>query len=155
MSSRRWHASRRCAPTPTPHSRLVRFAWDQANHSSTFNVIAGLAFWQPGSGEDFKRQVEDFSVRAKAKSCDISVITPALAPRGDKVLRGGPSILLTDHRKMRRGTLHGDKGWAEHVSSARVFQTSTCSAMARASSTSMPRYLTVLLILVGPSSHDS
>jgi hypothetical protein len=54
--------------------------------------------------------VEDFSVRAKAKSCDISVITPALAPRGDKVLRGGPSILLTDHRKMRRGTLHGDKG---------------------------------------------
>ena len=31
--------------------------------------------------------------------------------------------------------------WAEHVRSARVFQTSTCSAIARASSTSMPRYL--------------
>src|ERR1700727_2912929 len=29
--------------------------------------------------------------------------------------------------------------WAEHVRSARVFQTSTCSAIARASSTSMPR----------------
>src|SRR5207244_3974057 len=40
---------------------------------------------------------------------------------------------------------------AEHVCSARVFQTSTCSAMARASSTSMPRYLTVLSILVCPS----
>src|SRR3954447_7653541 len=42
-------------------------------------------------------------------------------------------------------------GWAEHVRSARVFQTSTCSAIARASSTSMPRYLTVLSILVCPS----
>jgi hypothetical protein len=31
------------------------------------------------------------------------------------------------------------RGWAEHVRSARVFQTSTCSAIARASSTSMPR----------------
>src|SRR6516165_11675680 len=35
---------------------------------------------------------------------------------------------------------------------APVVQTSTCSAMARASSTSMPRYLTVLSILVCPSS---
>src|SRR5437763_6692631 len=42
-------------------------------------------------------------------------------------------------------------GWAEHVRSAQVFQTSTSSAMARASSTSMPRYLTVLSILVWPS----
>jgi hypothetical protein len=42
---------------------------------------------------------------------------------------------------------------AGHVRSARVFQTSTCSAIARASSTSMPRYLTVLSILVWPSSH--
>ena len=42
-------------------------------------------------------------------------------------------------------------GRAEHVCSARVFQTSTCSAIARASSTSMPRYLTVLSILVWPS----
>jgi hypothetical protein len=34
---------------------------------------------------------------------------------------------------------------AEHVCSARVVQTSTCSAIARASSTSMPRYRTVTL----------
>ena len=40
---------------------------------------------------------------------------------------------------------------AEHVRSARAFQTSTCSAIAKASSTSMPRYLTVLSILVCPS----
>src|SRR5271157_3314034 len=40
---------------------------------------------------------------------------------------------------------------AERVGSARVLQTSTCSAIARASSTSMPRYLTVLSILVWPS----
>ncbi len=40
---------------------------------------------------------------------------------------------------------------AEHVRSAQVFQTSTCSAIARASSTSIPRYLTVLSILVWPS----
>src|ERR1700686_94502 len=42
-------------------------------------------------------------------------------------------------------------GRAEHVRSARVHQTSTCSAIAKASSTSMPRYLTVLSILVWPS----
>src|ERR1700738_2225595 len=42
-------------------------------------------------------------------------------------------------------------GRAEHVRSAQVFQTSTCSAIAKASSTSMPRYLTVLSILVCPS----
>ena len=40
---------------------------------------------------------------------------------------------------------------AERVGSARVVQTSTCSAMARASSTSMPKYLTVLSIFVCPS----
>jgi hypothetical protein len=40
---------------------------------------------------------------------------------------------------------------AEHVRSARVLQTSTCSAIAIASSTSIPRYLTVLSILVWPS----
>jgi hypothetical protein len=39
-------------------------------------------------------------------------------------------------------------GRAEHVRSALVLQTSICSAIARASSTSMPRYLTVLLIFV-------
>jgi len=38
------------------------------------------------------------------------------------------------------------------VGFAPVDQTSTCSAMARASSTSMPRYLTVLSILVCPDS---
>ena len=43
------------------------------------------------------------------------------------------------------------RGQAEYVRSARVFQTSTCSAIARASSSSMPRYLTVLSILVCPS----
>ena len=43
------------------------------------------------------------------------------------------------------------KGRAEHVRSARVIQTSTCSAIASASSTSMPRYLTVLSIFVCPS----
>src|SRR5580704_12603844 len=43
------------------------------------------------------------------------------------------------------------RGRAEHVRSARVFQTSTCSAIAKASSTSMPGYLTVLSILVCPS----
>ncbi len=42
-------------------------------------------------------------------------------------------------------------GRAEHACSARAIQTSTCSAIARASSTSMPRYLTVLSIFVFPS----
>src|ERR1019366_9802605 len=40
---------------------------------------------------------------------------------------------------------------AERASSARADQRSTCSAIERASSTSMPRYLTVLSILVWPS----
>ena len=40
---------------------------------------------------------------------------------------------------------------AERTGSARLDQRSTCSAMARASSTSMPRYRTVLSILVWPS----
>jgi hypothetical protein len=44
-----------------------------------------------------------------------------------------------------------DDGRAEHVRSALVIQTSTCSAIASASSTSMPRYRTVLSILVWPS----
>src|SRR5262249_48007339 len=37
-----------------------------------------------------------------------------------------------------------DGRWAEHVRSALTIQTSTCSAIASASSTSMPRYRTVL-----------
>src|SRR6516164_5666651 len=37
-----------------------------------------------------------------------------------------------------------EHGWAEDVRSARGDQTSTCSANARASSTSIPRYRTVL-----------
>jgi hypothetical protein len=41
---------------------------------------------------------------------------------------------------------------AEFVRSAPVVQTSTCSAIARASSTSIPRYRTVLSILVCPKS---
>ena len=40
---------------------------------------------------------------------------------------------------------------AERTGSARLDHRSTCSAMARASSTSMPRYRTVLSILVWPS----
>src|SRR5215510_13036132 len=44
-----------------------------------------------------------------------------------------------------------DGRWAKHVRSALVIQTSTCSAIASASSTSMPRYRTVLSILVWPS----
>ena len=39
----------------------------------------------------------------------------------------------------------------EQVRSARVLQTSTCSAIESASSASIPRYLTVLSILVWPS----
>ena len=42
-------------------------------------------------------------------------------------------------------------GWAEHFCSAQVFQMSTCSAIASASSTSMPRHLTASSILVWPS----
>src|SRR3954469_18834319 len=38
--------------------------------------------------------------------------------------------------------------WTEHVRSVRAVQTSTCSAMASASSISIPRYLTVLSSLV-------
>ena len=45
----------------------------------------------------------------------------------------------------------GPDGPEIRLPSARVFQTSTCSAIARASSTSMPRYRTVLSILVCPS----
>lgn len=46
----------------------------------------------------------------------------------------------------------GRRGWVELVCSAQVFQTSTCTAIARASSTSIPRYLTVLSIFVCPRS---
>jgi acetyl esterase/lipase len=62
----------------------------------------------------------------------------------------GPATGLPESRS---GRWHKPavRGWAEHVRSARVFQTSTCSAIARASSTSMPRYRTVLSILVCPS----
>jgi len=44
------------------------------------------------------------------------------------------------------------KRGAEQVCSARVVQTSTCSAIVRASSTSIPRYRTVLSTFVWPSS---
>ena len=40
------------------------------------------------------------------------------------------------------------------VRSARILQTSTCSAMASASSTSIPRYRTVLSIFLWPSGRE-
>jgi hypothetical protein len=42
-------------------------------------------------------------------------------------------------------------GWSERVRSVQAFQTPTCSAIAKASSTSVPRYRSVLSILVWPS----
>jgi len=62
--------------------------------------------------------------------------------------RQDPAALVHDFRYWHKPAVGGR---AEHVRSARVFQTSTCSAIAKASSTSMPRYLTVLSILVWPS----
>ena len=60
-----------------------------------------------------------------------------------------PSLMLKrDIRKWHEAAL---EGWAERVRSAQVVQTSTCSAIASASSTSIPRYLTVLSIFVWPS----
>src|SRR5258708_36189594 len=48
--------------------------------------------------------------------------------------------------RVRSWPTAADVDRAEDVRSARVLQTSICSAIARASSTSMPRYLTVLSI---------
>jgi hypothetical protein len=70
-----------------------------------------------------------------------------------------PSYLLlpaTPSRpRLPKGRQLAQLGWgggAELFRFAPVDQTSTCSAMASASSTSMPRYLTVLSILVCPNS---
>ena len=49
-------------------------------------------------------------------------------------------------------TLSPVGSWAERGSSAQVLQTSIFSAISRASSTSTPRYRTVLSIFVWPSS---
>jgi hypothetical protein len=54
-----------------------------------------------------------------------------------KIFRNGRPYVCLRH-------LSGEVSRAEHVRSARVLQTSTCSAIDRASSTSIPRYLTVL-----------
>jgi hypothetical protein len=74
-----------------------------------------------------------------------------LVRRSGLVAIGGSAHILRTPQIGRKWPKSADVGRAEHVCSARVFQTSTCSAIARASSTSMPRYLTVLSILVWPS----
>ena len=74
-------------------------------------------------------------------------------PRGCVLWTSGLQTHCADIKWRTSGALFGHlyvrswhkpavRVWAEHVRSARVFQTSTCSAIARASSTSMPRYLT-------------
>jgi hypothetical protein len=60
-----------------------------------------------------------------------------------------PGVALCRLGSMVRLREHGVR--AERTRSAQVGQRSTCSAIERASSTSMPRYLTVLSILVWPS----
>src|SRR5438067_3792336 len=60
----------------------------------------------------------------------------------------------TDHfaRRLVRNWHEGEaEGGQSQFGFAPVVQTSTCSAMVRASSTSMPRYLTVLSIFVCPT----
>ena len=66
--------------------------------------------------------------------------------RPRKILMSGGKRLLQQNRHNPDPIAR-----AEQVRSAQVDQTSTCSAIERASSTSMPRYLTVLSILVWPS----
>jgi len=61
------------------------------------------------------------------------------------------SPMVAEYSGVAYWSVSAVNGRAEHVCSAQVFQTSTCSAIARASSTSIPRYLTVLSILVWPS----
>jgi hypothetical protein len=62
------------------------------------------------------------------------------------------SDLNWTHRQVSFWHSGDDEEGAKPVGFAPVVQTSTCSAMARASSTSMPRYLTVLSIFVCPNS---
>ena len=64
--------------------------------------------------------------------------------------RATSPIHITLFRLLARFPLWGS--WAERGSSAQVLQTSTFSAISRASSTSTPRYRTVLSIFVWPSS---
>ena len=83
-----------------------------------------------------------------AKPVSLSALLPdAFGPRNLGI--DGGLMQAQNHQLV--GDSRAVKGRAEHFRSARVFQTSTCSAIARASSTSMPRYLTVLSILVCPS----
>ena len=70
---------------------------------------------------------------------------------GDRSTYNPQFEISADQRAVRFWHETAVEGRAEHVRSARVLQTSTCSAIARASSTSIPRYLTVLSILVCPS----
>ena len=64
--------------------------------------------------------------------------------------RAGPSGVAPMSVGGTRAKLNGGQS---QFAFAPVVQTSTCSAMARASSTSMPRYRTVLSILVCPNSN--
>jgi hypothetical protein len=54
-----------------------------------------------------------------------------------------PNPLYSSHLA-RQGPEPAEDGWAKHVCSARVDQTSTCGANAKVSSTSIARYRTVL-----------
>ncbi len=57
--------------------------------------------------------------------------------------QSGSSAVLSAHEaaEVRFWPRSAVGGWAEHVRSAQIVQTSTCFAIAKASSTSMPRYL--------------
>jgi hypothetical protein len=98
----------------------------------------------PGSSADFGKLIADETEKWG------KVISPPASSRSETAT--GPIF-----RNARLANGGKDRCWHETGWSGRarplcpVIQTSTCSAMARASSTSMPRYLTVLSILVWPS----
>jgi len=73
----------------------------------------------------------------------VSLLTKSRPERS----RTSPSVF--NFRLWREGEL---KEGQSQFGFAPVVQTSTCSAIARASSTSIPRYLTVLSIFVCPNS---
>src|SRR6478752_8240749 len=72
---------------------------------------------------------------------------PMAAPRKRyiRLARGrkGASSFFSCRTRVRSWHEPAHNRWAEHVRSAQVHQASTCSAIASASSTSMPRYRTV------------
>ncbi len=78
----------------------------------------------------------------------LHTVPQTLLVAADEVIELGGILLHCVSRSWPNSDLSGR---AEHVRSARLDQTSICSAIAKASSTSMPRYLTVLSILVCPS----